>query len=214
VDRIVKLEPIHLRCHVPLAEAKFRDGLVDGRSVIDGNSYIQVDTLAEIRGIDMGIVRSCVQFVPRRSLKIRSITVAPCCSTGLICLRWTSSVTAVLLWPTRREILREEPLSESRETKLCRRSLGVHSAPLSQAASRMVRRHSRRMSATSSGVPTLSRTPDHVPASEARPPPGHGVAAGAVPPVHQCIVAVARGVRRDLCVLVSAPALTALHTAT
>jgi hypothetical protein len=47
------------------------------------------------------------------------MAVAPSCTIGLICFRYTSSVTLVPLWPTKREICSIGiPPSDSSDTKL------------------------------------------------------------------------------------------------
>jgi hypothetical protein len=63
-----------------------------------------------------------------------SIAVVPSSMTGLSWCRQTSFVTAVPLWPTRREMSSIlTPLSESSDAKLFRSSRGVQSAASSPA---------------------------------------------------------------------------------
>lgn len=70
VDRIVKLEPIHLRVLVPLAGAD--------RAAINVHETIRIEKLADLLGIDEGIVESClselaaVGFVARHEGEHRS----------------------------------------------------------------------------------------------------------------------------------------------
>lgn len=58
VDRIVRLEPIHLRVLVPLAETE--DAPVPRDSRIVFQDIIRIENLARLLNIDVGIVESCL----------------------------------------------------------------------------------------------------------------------------------------------------------
>ena len=87
--------------------------------------------------------------------KRASIAIAPRVSTGRSSLRYTSSVTRVLAWPTKGAMSSMGiPELDSSETKLCRSSLGVHDIGSIPAAA-TTRRKALRTFAGSSGVPVV-----------------------------------------------------------
>jgi hypothetical protein len=84
---------------------------------------------------------------------------APRVMTGRSSFRYTRSVTLVLPWPTKCAISSMvTPELDSKDTKLCRNSRGVHSLALSPAAL-ATRRNERRTLAASSADPCRVQTP-------------------------------------------------------
>jgi len=92
---------------------------------------------------------------PSSSGKSTSIATAPRVNTGRSSLRYTSSVTRVLAWPTRWAMSSSGiPELESSDTKLCRSSLGVQDIGFIPAAA-TTRRKALRTLAGSSGEPVV-----------------------------------------------------------
>ena len=104
------------------------------------------------------------------------MALAPRVNTGRSSLRYTSSVTLLLAWPTRWEMSSILiPMLESNDTKLCRSSRGVHACASKPAAAATRRNDAGRSPRPVGALPTC-RTPDRLPATA--PPSAVGRAAG------------------------------------
>ena len=107
---------------------------VSPTSITPGQSQIPGSQDRSRRGSRDGCLPNCLPKSPASHAgKRASIALAPRVSTGRSSLRYTSSVTRLLAWPTRWEMSSILiPVLDSNDTKLCRSSRGVHACASSR----------------------------------------------------------------------------------